>query len=176
VSATAPDLVEPVVGFREWVVVRGNLTSPYVPYRWERRTARARCFPANRNLQFGRGWVDEPHAAPHARCRCGIYALHRPRAASPFPDADRVWGVVSVWGRIEVHSDGMRAEHARVEALTPGVEGRRGNEAVLRRVAARLGVELVEWDELPAVAARYGSPLPDRLVATASTPVPGGGP
>jgi hypothetical protein len=173
-TVAAPDLVEPVVGFREWLIVRGTLTSPYIPFRWEERTARARCFPANRNLQFGRGWVDEPHVVPHAQCKCGIYALHRPRSTTPFPDADRVWGVVSTWGRIEVHSDGMRAEHARVEAIALGVGERRGNEPTLRRIAERLKVDLVEWDDLPAVAGRYGRQLPDALIAGASTRMPGG--
>ncbi|HLL87538.1 MAG TPA: hypothetical protein VK387_09535 [Thermoleophilaceae bacterium] len=172
-STSAPDLLEPVVGFREWLIVRGCLTSPYIPFRWEERTVRARCFPANRNLQFGRGWVDEPHAAPHARCKCGIYALHRPRSATPFPDADRVWGVVSAWGRIEVHSDGIRAEHARVEALSLEGGERRRDESALRRIAAWLGVELVERDDLPAVAAHCGSPLPDEVIAGASTRLPG---
>jgi len=173
-STAAPDLVEPVVGFREWLIVRGHLTSPYIPLRWEHRTARAGCFPANRNPQFGRGWLAEPHAAPHAHCKCGIYALYRPRAATPFPDADRVSGLVTVWGRIEAHSDGMRAEHARVEALALGVGERRGNEPALKTIAARLGLELVEWDDLPALAASRGSPLPEELIAGAATRVPGG--
>lgn len=174
--ATAPDLIEPVVGFREWLIVRGALTSPYIPYRWREAVARARCYPANRNLQFGRGWVAEPHEAPHPSCKCGIYAFYRPRTATPFPDADRVWGIVTVWGRLEVHSDGMRAEHARVEALALGVGERRVDELALRRIAADLGgLDLVEWDELPAAADRYGWPLPDELIGGAATRVPGGG-
>lgn len=174
-AVTAPDLIEPVVGFREWVIVRGALTSPYIPYRWEAATARARCYPANRNLQFGRGWLDEPHEAPHPRCKCGIYALHRPRATTPFPGAHRVWGVVTMWGRIEVHADGMRAEHARVRALALGVGDRRADESTLRTIATELGTDLVEWDELPEGALRYGRPLSEETIAGPPTRVPGAG-
>jgi hypothetical protein len=173
-APTAPDLIEPVAAFREWLVVRGALTSPYIPYRWEEPVVRARCFPANRNLLFGSGWLDEPHDAPHPSCRCGIYAVYEPRTATPFPDADRVWGVVTVWGRIEVHSDGLRAEHARVEALAVGVGDRCGDESKLQRIATELGTDLVEWDELIEAAGRYGKPLPGELVQGASrTPLGG---
>ena len=172
--AAAPDLVEPVVAFREWLVVRGALTSPYIPYRWDERVARARCFPANRNLQFGRGWLEEPHAAPHPRCKCGIYAVYAPRAATPFPDAHRVWGIASVWGRVEVHSDGLRAEHARVEALAVGAGAGPETSSALEGIAAELGVELVGWDELRDAAARYGRELPAEL-AYGATRAPRGG-
>jgi hypothetical protein len=61
-----------------------------------------------------------------------------------------------VWGRIESHRDGLRAEHARVCAL-----GRRpGAEAI----AVRLGVDLVARDELESAALSYGAPLPASLV------------
>jgi hypothetical protein len=67
-----------------------------------------------------------------------------------------VEGIVSVWGRIESHRDGLRAQHARVCAL-----GRRpGADAI----AARLGVEVVDTDDLSAAAAAYGAPLPASLV------------
>jgi hypothetical protein len=174
-APTAPDLIEPVAAFREWLIVRGGLTSPYIPYRWEEPVVHARCFPANRNLQFGRGWLEEPHEAPHPSCKCGIYAVYAPRVGTPFPDAERVWGVVTTWGRIEVHSDGMRAQHARIEALALGVGDRRGNESALGRIAAALGVDLVEWEELPEVAADRGRPLPAELTAAAESEAPRGG-
>jgi hypothetical protein len=163
-NVTAPDLVEAVVGFREWLIVRGHLSSPYIPYRWQARIAHARCFPANRNLQFGRGWLEEPHKAPHPLCKCGIYARYRPRLGSPFPDANRIWGVVSLWGQIEAHRDGMRAEHARIEALARGVAPQADLDQTLREIASRLGLELVPWQELPAVAAEAGSALPEEMM------------
>ena len=61
-----------------------------------------------------------------------------------------------MWGRIEAHRDGLRAEHARVCALArrPGVAA----------IAADLEVDLVERDELESAAGRYGAPLPAGLV------------
>jgi hypothetical protein len=70
-----------------------------------------------------------------------------------------VEGIVTVWGRIEAHRGGLRAEHARVCALArrPGVDA----------IARELGVDVVERDELEEAAARYGVPLPPALVPQA---------
>src|SRR4051812_43114604 len=68
----APDLVQPVVAFRAWRVVDEDLLSPYIPCRWDGPVMHAECYPANRALLFGRGWLAEPHDPPHPECRCGI--------------------------------------------------------------------------------------------------------
>jgi hypothetical protein len=152
----APDLVEAVVGFRAWRVVDGALLSPYIPCRWDGPVMHAACYPANRALLFGRGWLSMPHAPPHRDCRCGIYAYHRAGAQPYYGEFESVRGVVTVWGHIEAHRDGLRAEHARVCALA------RTPAAV--PIAARLGVDLVESAELEDAAASYGTPLPASLV------------
>jgi hypothetical protein len=164
----APDLVQPVVGFRKWRVVANHLTSPYIPLRWERPVVHARCYPANRSLLFGRGWLDAPHRAPDPRCRCGVYAWHSLPPAGPVPDPDRVFGAVALWGRIEVHAEGMRAEHAAIAALglVPGLGERHRRR--MAGIARALGVELVDAAELPAVARRHGSPLPEALLPSAA--------
>jgi hypothetical protein len=164
VPTAAPDLIYPVVGFRKWRVVGDQLTSPYIPLRWDRPVVRARCFPANRGLLFGEGWLDEPHDAPHPKCRCGVYAWHRLPSPGPVPDPGRVFGVAALWGRIEVHADGMRAEHAAIRALglTSGL-----GEAHRRRmeaIAVRLSVALVDEAELPSAALAYGSELPASML------------
>jgi hypothetical protein len=160
----APDLVEPVVGFRVWRVIGERLLSPYIPCRWEGPELHAVCYPANRSLLFGRGWLDEPHPSPHPRCRCGIYAYHRPGVQSYVGEWEWLEGVVTAWGRIEVHADGLRAEHARVEALGLPRDGERGAGHAARAIAARLGVELLPRAELPEAAGGYGAPLPSALV------------
>ena len=152
----APDLAEPVVAFRAWRVVDGDLLSPYIPCRWDGPVMHAECFPANRALLFGRGWLAEPHTPPHPECRCGIYAYHRPGTQPYYGEFQWVDGIVTVWGRIESHRVGLRGEHARVGALA----GRRGAEAS----AQRLGVDVVERDEVEAAALSYGAPLPASLV------------
>jgi len=159
VTAPAPDLVEPVVGFRAWRIVGGRLMSPYIPVRWEARVMHAECLPANRRLLFGAGWVAEPHASPHPDCKCGIYAYHRPGVRTWFGEFETVEGVVSCWGRIEVHADGLRAEHARVEALALP----RTAPGAIPAVADVLGAPLVPRDELASAAAAYGAPLPASL-------------
>ena len=152
----APDLIAPVVAFRAWRIVQGRLLSPYIPCRWEGPVMHAECYPANRTLLFGRGWLDAPHEPPHRDCQCGIYAYHRPGAQPYYGEFECVEGVVTVWGRIEAHRDGLRAQHARVCALArrPGVA----------QLAARLGVDVVERDELAVASTGYGAPLPRALV------------
>jgi len=73
-------------------------------------------------------------------------------------------GVVALWGRIEAHATGMRAEHAAIRALgvVPGL-GRvyaRGMEAI----ASRLGVQLVDEAALTRAALEHGAPLPRALL------------
>jgi hypothetical protein len=155
VSDRAPDLVEPVVGFRAWRVIGDRLLSPYIPCRWEGRVLHAECFDANRRLQGGRGWLAEPHVSPHPDCQCGIYAYHQPGQQAYYGEWEVVEGLVTAWGRLEVHRDGLRAEHAQVEALLGRPD-----------IAARLGCEAVgSRDELREAAPRFGRPLPRGLLA-----------
>jgi hypothetical protein len=158
-SLAAPDLVVPVVAFRAWRIVDGRLLSPYIPCRWEGAVMHAECYPANRSLQFGRGWLEAPHDPPHRDCQCGIYAYFRPGMQTYYGEFDWVEGIVTVWGRIEAHRGGLRAEHARVCALARG----RGIDAI----AAELDVDVVDRDDLESAAARYGVPLPPSMVPAA---------
>lgn len=162
--AVAPDLIERVVGFRKWRVIRDHLASPYIPFRWDSPVVHAECFPANRNLMFGEGWLDKPHAAPHPDCKCGIYANHRPSPRGPIPDRGRTFGVVTLWGRIEAHADGMRAEHARIAAIAFCRELGARHRDQIEGIAAGLGVDCVEHTELALAAREYGSPLPPSLL------------
>jgi hypothetical protein len=160
---TAPDLAAPVVAFRSWRVAGERLMSPFIPCRWSGRVMHAACFDANRNLMRGVGWLDEPHASPHEACQCGIYAYHSPGPRSWFGEAYWCEGVVSAWGRVVVHGDGFRGEHARVEALAiPPALGRFGASDV-RRAAEALGVPVVAHGELETFAAGLGGGVPDGL-------------
>jgi hypothetical protein len=159
----APDVVGTVAGFRSWRVANGKLVSPYVPCRWEGRVLHAECFDANRALQQGRGWLAAPHASPHPDCQCGVYAYDRPGLRSYYGEVWWCEGVISAWGRLVVHPDGWRAEHARVEALAlPGVEDPRLADAVAA-IARRLQVPLVARDELGAVVQAAGGLVPGAL-------------
>jgi hypothetical protein len=159
----APDLVVPVVAFRSWRLAGGRLMSPFIPCRWRGRVMHAACYDANRALTRGVGWLDEPHDSPHQACQCGIYAYHTPGPRSWFGEAYWCEGVVSTWGRLVVHTDGFRAEHARVEALAvpDGLE-RRGAEHV-QRAAGALDVPVIAHEELEDFAARLGGGVPAAL-------------
>lgn len=161
--SAAPDLIRPVVGFRAWRVIDEELSSPYIPVRWEGRLMHATCHPANRVLTFGAGWNAVPHDSPDPACKCGIYAYTRPQRAPYVGEFEWVAGIVTAWGRIEAHRDGLRAEHARIEALAlqPGWSAARRGRT--ERIAARLGCDVVEHDELEEAAGRYGEPLPAAL-------------
>jgi hypothetical protein len=164
VTAPVPDLIEPVVGFRKWRLVRDRLSSPFIPLRWEEAEVQAECFPANRALLFGKGWLQEPHRAPHPDCKCGIYAYHYPPSRGPIPYLDRITGVVALWGKIEVHRDGMRAEHARIGALAYLHDLGRDHEQRVRYIATGLGVDVVEQSELALAAQEYGKRLPAEMI------------
>ena len=155
-----PDLAAPVVGFRAWRIVGDRLMSPYIPCRWEGRVLHAACFDANRVLQQGRGWLAEPHASPHPDCQCGIYAYHRPGAQAYYGEWLWTEGVLSVWGRIEAHAEGLRAEHGRIEVLADPPRNDPERRRAVAAVAQRLGIPAVPRAELAAVADGLGGVLP----------------
>jgi hypothetical protein len=92
------------------------------------------------------------------QCQCGIYAYHTPGPRSWFGEAYWCEGIVSAWGRIVVAGDGLRAEHARVEALTVP-EG--FSRAQVVAAAAALGVPVVE--DLVGHAGLLGGGVPQSL-------------
>ena len=105
-----------VVAFRSWRLAGGRLMSPFIPCRWRGSRDARRLLRRQPQAHRGVGWLDEPHDSPHEACQCGIYAYHTPGPRSWFGEAYWCEGVVSAWGRVVVHDDGFRAEHARVEA------------------------------------------------------------
>lgn len=160
----APDLVSPVIGFRAWRLGRDRLLSPYIPCRWEGRTMHAECYDANRTLLRGEGWLAEPHPSPHPSCQCGIYAYHRPGLRAYYGEWAWAEGIIAAWGRIEVHADGFRTEHARIEALARPDRDDPSVAATIERVAADLGVPLLGRDQLAAAAGSFGATLPGSMV------------
>ena len=160
----APDLVEALAGFRAWRIANGRLLSPYVPCRWEGPVLHAECHDANRALLHGRGWLAEPHDSPHPDCQCGIYAYHRPGLRTYYGEHYWCEGVITAWGRVVVHADGWRAEHARVQALSLLEPGDRRLAAMVEAIGARLGVPVVDAAGLAEVAERAGRPVPATLL------------
>ena len=152
----APDLVEPVVAFRKWRVVDGRLRSLYEPIFWMDALQQASCHAAHRGTP--------PHEAPQSGCSCGIYAAYEPDYAFPTVDYRGVSGIVTTWGNIEVHADGLRAQWAQVEALSIYDRWSARQTAAVRTVAEELGIDLVDLYDLEAAAGRYGARLDARMV------------
>ena len=124
----------------------------------------AACFDANRVLQQGRGWLAAPHASPHPDCQCGVYAYDRPGLRTY--QGEEVWwceGVIAAWGRLVVHADGWRAEHARVEALALSGPSDERLAAAVGAIASRFGVPVVEREKLAEVADAAGGLVPATL-------------
>jgi hypothetical protein len=158
-----PDLVGPVVGFRNWRILDGVLTSPYSGVAWQEPVLCATCL---RNRE---------HEAPHPGCDCGVSAYHEPQLRFSTVDFRGVSGIVTLRGRVEVHADRVRGEFARLEALALYARSSWRQRHAVTAVAAELGVELIDLNEQAEAARRYGtrlaaSPLPaDQRPSRAST-------
>jgi hypothetical protein len=148
----APDLIEPVVGFRNWRVIDGALTSPYAGTVWHEALICARC-------------LGGAHPAPDPDCDCGVSAYHEPQLRFSTVDFRGVSGIVTLWGRVELHPDRMRAEYARVEALALYGRWSARQRSAVTAIARRLGTDLVDLREQAEAAAAYGAAVPPALAA-----------
>ena len=121
-----PDLIEPVIGFRQWRLADDGLHSLTSEELW--RSPRL-----------------------DAQCRVGGH----PHEVSPT-------GAVVMWGAIELHVDGMRAQHCRIAAVALPLS-RGGKRDRLRKATALLGVPTVRHRDLWAAGRMYGVPVPAGL-------------
>ena len=147
-AGVAPDLVVPLVGFRQWRLVDGELKSMYDDALWVDGAITAHC--------------DRGHAlaeVPVKDCTCGAYAYYDvvPLTAS-VATADLVAGAVVAWGRVEAHPYGMRSKHARIVALELPLS-RKAKRRALLRVAERLEVPAVPHRSLKRTALQHGEVL-----------------
>jgi hypothetical protein len=145
-SPSAPDLIDPIVGYRQWRLAGGTLMSLFNDTRWRRLELTARCD----------GGDHHPECVPDHHCSCGIYAYYDPcpRTASAVT-RDLVAGAVILWGTVELHGTGLRAEHAQVVALELPLSLGAKRRAVLE-VADQLGVAAVPHRKLRSEAHRRG--------------------
>ncbi len=141
-----PLIAGKIHGVRSWSlgISAGEvrLVGAYLRVAWENggRPTTARC----EETRMGR------HAdhVPHRDCGCGLYAWHPSGAgtAGLFPDADAedsCAGIVEAWGRVEVHRDGFRAQHARPAVLVlPSAAVGSDYETTVRRLAEQHRAEV----------------------------------
>lgn len=168
-DSVAPDLTAPVVGFRNWRIMRdgprrGQLSSPFIPIAWSAPMLRAEC----RRFGCAEDLLEAPHAAPEPACGCGICAYHSPTTEFSKVDYLGVSGIVTVWGRVVADDDGMRAEQVRIAALGLYSRWTRRQRQAVREVADLFGVDVVDLAELGAAAGDYGETLPPSLVTPRS--------
>jgi hypothetical protein len=160
----SPDLIDPVIAFRSWRVVDGELVSPFVEQRWGAEVVVARCHRGSADtFRYADDVLPYEHSSPHPDCRCGIHAYFEPRSAVSGVDYRGVLGLAALWGRIEVHPAGLRAQYARVQALgsSPSWSGLQRGAVVA--IAERLQLPLIDEQALRTVAPDFGSPLPPSL-------------
>lgn len=147
-TPSAPDLIDPIVGFRQWRLAGSHLVSLFNDTRWRRVTLTARCD----------GGDHHPECVPDHLCSCGIYAYYDPCPRTASATRDLVAGAVVLWGTVELHATGLRAEHAQIVALElPLSLGAKRRNVV--EVADRLGVPAVAHRKLKSVARRHGVPV-----------------
>lgn len=159
------DRVEPIVGFRQWVVVADEMVSPLARTTWDDEPMQAQCLAHCRRA--GGLWRrPTPHdgPAPDPECVCGIYALFTPEGTRRRERLSRVAGAVVMWGRIEIHEVGMRAEFARIVALALPGGRHRGPDLMVGRIAHNLGVQAVPVGLLERAALVFGQAVPEVLV------------
>jgi hypothetical protein len=156
----APDLIRAVIGFRQWRLHGSELWSLRTEDRWQRGAQTAHC----------RSPVAHDGAAPSHGCTCGFYAWYAPppRTASA-ATSDLLAGAVALWGKIELHPTGMRAQHAMVVALALPLSwgSKRGR---IREAAAALEVPAVAARHLRAAALEHGDVIPKAMRPPDLTP------
>lgn len=187
---TGPDLTTEVVGYRQWYVTsdldlraagfgKGGVWTPGANTAKCGRMTRPSLPSFGSSIHYGEYETPKPNPCgdtPGHDCQCGFYALHDPsdfwygprQAASAFTQAmvretsdPLISGVVVAWGKLEVHHQGFRAEHARIAALALP-DGKR-DAAVARAAAAAYGALCVPVAELPQIAAEFGTTVPQEM-------------
>jgi hypothetical protein len=159
-SDAAPDLFRLVAGFRQFRVHGSELRSLHTDDVWTVGPHTARCLRH----------PEHDGTVPVHDCACGFYAWYGPppRGASAVT-ADLVAGAVVLWGRMELHPNGMRAEHAMVAALA--LPFSRGAKRSCVQAAARaLGVPAVPARRLKAAVLEHGDLIPHYLRPRSTTP------
>lgn len=159
VVSTAPDLAAPVHAFRDWRITDEGLASPRAGVLWTSRVLEAECRPRTPEEM-----LQPPHRAPGQDCSCGIRAYFRPSMETSRVDYRGVTGIVTVWGAVMVHTGGLRAEFARIEALGVYARWTRRQKVAVAGAAEELGVDVLPLEELEQGAHRYADALPAGLI------------
>jgi hypothetical protein len=157
-----PDLLHPVYAFRDWRITADGLTSPRTGVPWPGPVLAAECHPRTAETL-----IRAPHRAPGRDCSCGIHGYFRPGYETSKVDYRGVTGIIRVWGEVELHHEGVRAQFARVVALGVYARWTRRQKAAVNDVAGELSVDVVDLHDLEDAATRYATAVPPDLVPAA---------
>jgi hypothetical protein len=127
-AAPVEPLVGEIVGLRTFRVDESGLLLPlYAQRPWYDGANTATCAPPTGEHER------TDHAVADPGCECGFYAYGTEDAASRNRHMRYVQAVVSCWGNVVAGTQGVRAQHARIDAVwfAPGL-----SVAVRQRVAA----------------------------------------
>jgi hypothetical protein len=153
----------PVIGYREWVLLDSEIVSPLAHVAWDAGPMRAECVAGCRAASgLWRHAAAHTGPAPDPSCVCGIYALFAPQRPRARDRLAVVRGGVALWGRIELHRRGMRAEFAQI--VTLALPTTRTQAEKVAEVARLLDVEIVSARHLGAAALAHGDPLEPALI------------
>uniref|UniRef100_UPI0035C99CEC hypothetical protein n=1 Tax=uncultured Jatrophihabitans sp. TaxID=1610747 RepID=UPI0035C99CEC len=145
-------LVGEIVGLRTFRVdASGALLPLYSGGVWYDGENTATCSPPT-------GHHGRPaHAVPDDDCECGFYAYGSATAARQNRNTRHVQAVVSCWGSVVAGTQGVRAQHARIDAvwLSP-----RAPQWLRRRVAVRYPSARLYTDADAMLAEHPLTPLP----------------
>jgi hypothetical protein len=153
----APDLVEPVLGFRAFEVGSDLLLcSPWVNgWVWRPGVVTARCRQTSLMV-----W-GVTHVAPESNCTCGLYAYRE--LDGRLTDGGWCIAAVAAWGEMELHASGFRAQHACVVALAAAPHAGLAERELIGRTAERYGVNAVPLRKLSEEGSRHARPVSHAL-------------
>lgn len=148
---TAPDFIEPLIGFRAWHLDPDGSLVPWSLQgagAWQPGVNTAECH------------AGKDHQPPATGCMCGLYALATACDHRLHGRDGQIVGAIAAWGDIELHRTGFRAQHAAIVALARP----HGRHEAAERAAARHEVPLVEFDELEVTVRGHGRPIDPSLL------------
>jgi hypothetical protein len=172
--SAAPDFIEPIVGWRTWLVVSEGegfrLRSVVYDTVWfPHKELIARCL----HRAFSFPWRRRSEHVPPARgCPCGIYAAREAEEAASYLEGfgwgdtlsvHRVIGTVSLWGRVVECRRGWRGSHAYPKRIY--VPATRAPYWLRAERAEEIALALTDYD-VPVELLDADSSGPEELVAT----------
>jgi hypothetical protein len=171
-SGTEP-LVGEIIGLRTFRVDESGMLLPlYSNAAWYDGTNTATCAPPTGEAER----TDHPVASPD--CECGFYAYGTEAAAARNRNMRYVQAVVSCWGSVVAGTQGVRSQHARIDALWlgRGVPNSLRKRIALTYPSARLYVDRAAMlAEHPLSELPYYEPSPRRsALPLAASAVAGG--